>query len=84
MTDLGYDVTTLLGLNEADIPAATSYQSLISLATQNAWSKYCTTIRITTEIRDMMNRSTRYDLDDEKALSTAAEMLVDSVQPVVP
>ena len=38
---------------------------------------------ITTEIRDMMNGSTRYDFDEEEATSTAAEMLVDSVQPVV-
>jgi len=31
----------------------------------------------------MMNGSTRYDFDEEEATSTAAEMLVDSVQPVV-
>jgi len=32
----------------------------------------------------MIKRSTGYDLDEEEATLIAAEMLVDSVQPVVP
>ena len=34
---------------------------------------------ITSKTRDVMKRSTRYDLDEENAPSTAAEMPVDSV-----
>jgi hypothetical protein len=42
---------------------------------------HCTYV-ITADIRDMMSNSTRHDLTTEIIPSPAAEMFVDSVQPV--